>query len=454
MRTIIDLKGRYAIYVIMTILLSHMFSACESIEEDNWVRPTDMTPYIPDDCIYWIGNWNVSGNTASFYWELKGYGLDYWNLRIKSIDYYIDDKFIKSDTQEPFSFEYTTTGLDKGEHKVIMKVKIEDMTNNKEIIITPYKNFEITSDNSPNPNPNPNISDKLSVNASWSRSGKNVTFNINSVQLSSSMSEDGWMIESANFYIDENLINTISDAPYVLNYTAKDLSRGDHKFIIKVKAVNAENEEMELVYTIDFSVNSGMNFYIDYNQYIKNGEPLMATPYFLDERSERGCDIKSVTYYVDKEEVETKTSAPFSISYNLPKDDESHNLSVSISYSDGTDVSRSHSFSFNGIRFMESDTHEYAGGIKGSNSFFVGDVLSCYAKVYRGELIEGTDEVDIYLDDALLTSSKTFPYSYDLKLDKSHVGSHSLRYEWKSYDGGHNVIKSQTIHYNGLIVSE
>ena len=201
------------------------------------------------------------------------------------------------------------------------------------------------------------------------------------------------------------------------------------------------------------SVGPGMNFYVDYNQYIKPGELLVATPYFLNKRSDSGCEIKSVTYWVDDEKVETKNSAPFALSYNLPVDDKKHKLDVSISYSDGTGTQRIYYMTFSGIQFMTADTHEYVEKLKGSNNFFVGDELSCYAKVYRGDNVTGTDAVKIYIDDKFLGESSSFPYSIDYKLTSSDIGRHQLKFEWTSYDETGNVTKMQN-SYTSFIVSE
>ena len=433
--------------IVGLFVASSLFVACG---DESWERPSDMTPYIPDYCIGTNGSWYVSGSIASFNLEPRVYAdFDYWQLQIESIEYYIDNELVQADKQEPYSFVYTVVGLDKGSHKFIMRVKIRDLVNGKEIIISPTKEFEVKEDGTSGD------SGGLSMQASWSYSGTDVTFSISSVGLTQPLLDNGWQLNSVSYYLDEEFVETVSKEPFDFHYTAKNLKRGNHYLSVIAKISNPSNgKETELSSTHEVNVGPGMNFYVDYDQYIKAGEPLVATPYFLDKRSDTGCEIKSVTYWVDDAKVDTKTSFPFALSYNLPVDDKKHELDVSISYSDGTNTSRSYYMTFSGIQFMTADTHEYVGRLKGSGNFFVGDELSCYAKVYRGENVTGTDAVRIYLDDKFMGESSTFPYSIDYKLTASDIGKHQLKYEWKSYDEAGNVIGNRNSYYAGIEVSE
>lgn len=427
---------------------SLLFVSCK--DNEGWKRPSDMTPYIPDYCIGTDGSWYVSGSIASFNLEPRVYAdFDFWKLKIVSIDYYIDDELVQTDRQEPYSFIYTAVGLDKGTHKLIMKVKIKDLVNGKEIIISPTKQFEIKEDGASG------STGGLSVQVSWSFSGTDATFSISSVGLTQTLIDNNWKLKSVSYYIDEELIETVSEEPFALHYTAKNLKRGKHYLSVIAQISNpVSGKETELSSTHEVSVGPGMNFYVDYNQYIKPGELFVATPYFLDKRSDSGCEIKSVTYWVDDEKVDTKNTAPFALSYNLPTDDKKHELDVSISYSDGTGSQRIYYMTFSGIQFMTADTREYVGILKGSSNFFVGDELSCYAKVYRGENVTGIDAVKVYLDDRFLGESSSFPYSIDYKLTTSDIGKHQLKFEWKQYDAAGNVIKERNSYYTGIVVSE
>ena len=434
--------------MVVLFTASLLLFSCE--DDESWERPSDMTPYIPDYCIGTSGNWYVSGSIASFNLEPRVYAdFDFWQLKIVSIDYYVDNELVQTDKQEPYSFIYTAVGLDKGIHKLIMKVKIKDLVSGKEIMISPTKEFEVKEDGASG------SSGGLSMQASWSYSGTDVTFSIGSVGLTKTLVDNGWKLISVSYYLDEELVETVSEEPFGFHYTAKNLKRGKHYLSIMAKVSNPTNgKETELSSTHEVNVGPGMNFYVDYSQYIKSGEPLVATPYFLEKRSDAGCVIKSVTYWIDDEKVDTKNSAPFALSYNLPTDDKKHKLDVSISYSDGTDTQRSYYMTYSGIQFMTADTHEYVGRIKGSGNFFVGDELSCYAKVYRGETVTGTDAVKIYLDEKFLGESSSFPYSIDYKLTASDIGKHQLKFEWKSYDAAGNVTEERNSYYTGIVVSE
>lgn len=436
----------YSIVGLFAALL--LFVSCEN--EDCWERPSDMQPYIPDYCIGTNGSWYVSGSIASFNLEPRVYAdFDFWQLEIVSIEYYIDDELVKTDKQEPYSFVYTAVGLDKGVHKLIMKVKVKDLVGGKDILILHTKEFEV-KEHEPS-----GSSGGLSMQTSWSYSANDVTFSISSVELTQTLNDNNWKLKSVSYYIDDELIETVSEEPFTFYYTAKNLKRGKHHLSVIAKVSNLTNgKETELSSIYEVNVGSGMNFYVDYNQYIKPGELLMATPYFLDKRSDTGCEIKSVSYWIDDEKVDVKNIAPFVLSYNLPTDDKKHELDVSISYSDGTGIQRAYNMTFSGIQFMTADTHEYVGGLKGSGEFFVGDELSCYAKVYRGENVTGTDAVKVYFDDKFLGESSTFPYSIDYKLTISDIGKHQLKFEWKHYDAAGNVTGERSSYYTGIVVSE
>lgn len=430
------------------LIMSIFLTACSN--EESWERPADLSPYIPDYSVGTNGSWYVSGSIASFNLEPRIYAdFEYWKLQVKSIEYYIDDELVQTDTKEPYSFIYTAVGLTQGKHKFIMKVRIKDLISGKETIINPTKEFEVTSDASSG------SSGGLSTQASWSYSGKNVSFTINSVELTKTLSDNGWVINTVNYYLDDELIEITNEKPYGLHYTAKDLNRGNHYLKIIAKISNSTNrKETELATIHKVEVGPGMNFDVDYNQFVKPGEPLKATPYFLDKRSDSGCIIKSVTYWVDDEEVDTKISAPFELTYNLPSDDKKHKMDVSISYSDRSEKSRIYYMSFSDIQFMKPDTHEYIGRWKGTSNFFVGDIMECFAKIYRGENVSGTDNVKVYIGEKFIGDSSTFPFTIDYKFAQEDVGSHVLRFEWIGYDTSGNVIKRQTTICSGIIVSD
>lgn len=234
-------------------LLTTALVSCEEIGGETWERPDDMSPYIPDYCMSFTGSWTVSGNTAYFNLEPRVIAdFDYWQLKIKSIDYYIDNTLIKTDTEEPYSFVYMAPALSDGIHQFVAKVKIEDLVNHKEIVVSPTKEFEIASSSQPD---TPN-GQGMTVSASWSKSGNNVYFNISNVGVWKSLADEGWRLTSVSFYFDEKLMGMAYEEPFSFIYTARDISKGMHYFIIKGKAVNTFNDqEVEMVkkYEIEIS---------------------------------------------------------------------------------------------------------------------------------------------------------------------------------------------------------
>lgn len=236
------------IAVVSSLMM--VFVSCEEMESEIWERPNDLSSYIPDYSVALNGSWSLSGNTASFNLEPHVFAdFDYWQLKIKSIDYYIDDDLIKTDTKEPYSFVYTAPMLSEGRHLLIARVKIEDLVNHKEIVISPTKDFEVKASSQPD------ASNGLSYSASWSKYGNNAYINIDKVGILSSLSDSGWTLASVSFYLDEELIDTIYEEPFGITYTAKDLGEGKHYFYIKGKVVNTSNsQELELIREIEIDI--------------------------------------------------------------------------------------------------------------------------------------------------------------------------------------------------------
>lgn len=226
------------------------FVSCEEIGGETWKRPDDMSPYIPDSSVVFRGSWSISGSVASFNLEPRVFAnFDYWQLKIKSIDYYIDGNLIKTETKEPYSLIYTEPGLAEGRHQLVANVKIEDLVNHREIVISPVNEFEIK------PGSQPDSFEGLMYTAGWTKSGNNAYINIDNVGIWSSLVDSGWSLTSVSFCFDNELIDTVYEEPFGITYTAKDLSKGKHYLVIKGKVVNVSNsQELELVSEIEIDM--------------------------------------------------------------------------------------------------------------------------------------------------------------------------------------------------------
>lgn len=449
--------------IALTLIVMQAFVACEELVE-SWQRPADMSPYVSDDCVLTTGSWSVYGQTAAFNIEVVPFAdFDYWQLKMESVDFFIDGGLVAKDGQAPFCFNHTAEGLDVGSHQLLMKVTLKDLVSGRDIVISPVKDFEIGTDDGEQGGGNldggdmaPDPEHSLSVSASWSYSGNSVSIIVSSVDLLPHLVDAGWKLLSVDFFIDDNSIGAVSVTPYSFKKTVGGLSRGTHYFKIKAKAVNSVNgEERELTSTSELRIGPGVNFYVDYNKFISVGALLEATPYFLDKRSDPSeCEIKSVSYIVDGELVDVADIPPYSLAYNLQQDDLSHSLEVLVSYSTSTVNNAVFSMSFADIRFMQPDTHECQGLLKGKSTFFLGDELECVAKVYCGENVEESETVKVYLDDKFLGESSFFPYSCRYTLEHSDLGEHELRFEWTIYDAHGNVKERKSTLCTGIKVYE
>lgn len=236
----------FAAIMFSTVILS----SCKKIEDELWERPDDLSSYIPDISIIFTGNWSITGDLATFDLKPDAFAdFDYWQLKIKSIDYYIDETFIKHENKEPYKFAYTIPKLSQGAHRLIAKVVIEDLANHREYVIYPTKEFEVM------PFSQSDSSKGFICNVGWSKSGNTINISINNISILSSLVNSGWVLKSVSIYFDNELINTISKEPFNLNYTARNVNNGEHHVIITGDIFNSiNNQETALVKKVEIDI--------------------------------------------------------------------------------------------------------------------------------------------------------------------------------------------------------
>lgn len=434
---------------IIVLMLALLVASCDDLE-NNWERPNDLVSFIPSDCVQLIGSFGVSGNIVYFDYTPKFYAdFDFWNLKTTSIDYYIDDDLIITETKAPYSFKYNTV-LPKGKHQLKLNVKITDLVNHKEIVIQPTKEFEITTNDSSSSDGDSDdpFEDGLLMSAHYSYSDNSAYVDINSLELMSILTNSGWSIKEVSYYLDNQLIETVTEKPYDFNYHAVDLKLGTHLLAAKAKITNSINgNELYLINTFEIKIKRGYHFYLDVDQYKRKGEPLTARLFLLEKRSDTGCQIQSVTYYVDDKKVETIKESPYLLSYDLADDNQPHTLKALISYKDessSNSLSTSTTINTN-INYITSNTLAMVEGVKGNHSYYVGDQMEYFSKLFLGDYYDGkeymTYRVKFFLDDNLIGESSVFPYLGTYSFSSADIGKHLLRIESEIYENDRLIDK-------------
>lgn len=214
-------------YFIKKSLICFLLLVLNSCNEDTlWDRPTDMCNYVPNECIVVTGNCDISNNSANFHYLISLCGnLDFWQLEVKSVDFYIDDDLIDSKAKSPYNFNYRAIYLDKGIHLFTVRVNFIDLYANNEFFVEKTENIEITSEESPIDDKENNILSSHTIKIS----GSSVDISIREVLLSNKLSLANWQIDSMEYYLDDELIGNSNDTPFAFTYSAV-LQRGEHKF--------------------------------------------------------------------------------------------------------------------------------------------------------------------------------------------------------------------------------
>ena len=232
-------------YFIVTILLGiFLFSlnSCEK-EESNWNRPTDISPYVPSDIIGLSGGFGCDGTYVDISYTISFWNrLDFWQLKVNSIEYYIDDELIESQEEEPYSIIYHGKNLSEGKHKFTIRANFTDLCSNKKFSVDKIKEFDIIA---------PNVQvDQSKVNLyttySMTTSSNSIWFNLQEVILSSELKNANWNITSVTYYLDEEKIGESSTEPFSFTYSA-ELSLGKHYIKLTANIHNSTTNQNETV---------------------------------------------------------------------------------------------------------------------------------------------------------------------------------------------------------------
>jgi len=252
----------------------------------------------------------------------------------------------------------------------------------------------------------------------------------------------GCAVKKVVYYVDNTLATTETTAPFKLKYTTSPLTKGQHvlKAIFTVggehyKDTTVECQEKFYVNTGSSSSQSPVKFKVNYDHYLRTGDKVHVSVNMIDPYN-AGYKIKEIKYYFEDKLVKTATESPFDLDYS-PRlvVGSSYSLRIAISYSLGNSSSSS-SYNYSTSLFvLPDDETRFLFDIDSYSSHFNnGDVLSGTGLLYRGTGDELIYELNLYWDEKLVGTSRTFPYQFSYTIQNATKGIHKLKREWLKYD--------------------
>jgi hypothetical protein len=252
----------------------------------------------------------------------------------------------------------------------------------------------------------------------------------------------GCEVKKVIYYVDNNLASTETQSPFKLEYKTNSLSAGTH--ILKaIFTVSGENfNEVTVECKKEFQVKSSsseglpaVDFTFDYDHYVRVGDKIHASV-TMNDRYNAGYKLNKVEFYFDGTLIKSLDASPYEIEFSADLEvGSSHFISASVYYSLGSNSSSSYSLSGNVTVLNDDETrYLFVPHFYSNISYSNGDVISGTGLLYKGKGDDSPYELNLYWDDDLVGTSKTFPYKFNYTINNSSVGIHRLKYEWVEYD--------------------
>lgn len=253
----------------------------------------------------------------------------------------------------------------------------------------------------------------------------------------------GCSVSKVIYYVDDVYASTKTSAPFDLEYKTIPLPKGQHLlkaiFTVGGEGFREATVECQKEFTVGewSSKQSDVKFVIDYDRYVRVGDKVYVSLDMIDKYN-AGYKINKVEYYFDNKLISTKTDAPYYFDYSPTfVVGQSYPLRISISYYlDGSYNSYGYTYSTS-IRALADDETRYlyiSDYASNDSHFNNGEVISGTGLLYRGVDDNTVYELNLYWDDKLVGTSKTFPYKFNYTVKNTNKGIHQLKSEWKKYD--------------------
>lgn len=245
-------------------------------------------------------------------------------------------------------------------------------------------------------------------------------------------------IDKVDYYVDDEYIQTETVSPYSIEYYSDDWYTGAHnvRADITISGKNIDTFVLQTKRVIDNSSSQerAADIWFDYD-YATTGQDFFISGNLNPSRSAVGTTVNSFSAKWDDISMGEKTNSPYKVTRVITEAaGTTHAVSATLNYTQGN-IRMSYGFSMSTYEIPGPTTVRQMFRIKSRyNDFKNGETLEGIARLYVGSDVKSTYEFELYLDNNLIGSSKTFPYDLSYRLQNLEIGDHTLRETWVCYD--------------------
>ena len=245
-------------------------------------------------------------------------------------------------------------------------------------------------------------------------------------------------IKEARYYINETLVGTDKEAPFFFRGFTDKAEYGEHQFAVRFDVVTPSGLEATHIVQKPVSADTLYNRYINLESINFEGKTYLEVDTLdypaLDRRNLSICEVR---YYVDEQLTGTVTDGPFCFVGLIPAlTDNEHTLKIVMDVMDEK-----------GDKASSTSVHTFKPHT--DTQYFTATALNfdnkCYLQVddidtpYHFDILDMTViEMRFYVDDELIGTDQTAPYSYQGFIPALSNDEHTLKavYDVKDKTGG------------------
>ena len=317
---------------------------------------------------------------------------------IESVGFYLDNALLGTDTEAPYTYNWNANGVSAGSHTLKAIAKDND---NNETATSIQVNIVYHA---------PACQIVSPVNGSSHTTNTPITITVDA-------SDSDGNIESVSFYLDNNLLNTDTAAPYTYDWNANGVSAGPHT--LKAIAKDNDNNETphEITVTIQYNAPTCQITAPQTGSAHTTDTPITITA----DASDSDGNIESVSFYLDNNLLNTDTAAPYTYDWNANGVSAgSHTLKAVALDNDNNETSHEIEVT---IQYNAPTCQITAPQ---NNSSY--DKLSTISIAVNATDSDGSvTSVEFYIDNTLVSTDTNAPYGYTWNPANSSAGQHTIK---------------------------
>ncbi len=260
-----------------------------------------------------------------------------------------------------------------------------------------------------------------------------VSFNfVVSPGIRSVLADNNVEITKVEFFFDDELISTSYSEPYKVEGEKSRLSADiTHQLYAHIYGRSSADNETFIPLTIkEFIVAGRYDYYLDYN-FVGEGDTFTISALLNPDKTDSKVFIKKFSANWGDYSIGTCENDPFSLSHFVV-DNAGSDVDVTAKIELSNDVTITAEIPV--IIGGDNSTMFRNSIMSASNTFSQSDILRSKAQIFQGKNRKEDIELDIFLDDQKVASTKTFPFIFEKSLQNVSKGTHNLMSEWKRID--------------------